>query len=138
LRQNFGNIAATDREIDTYSHPDEQLSYEQHCGSFGQRTDRSAGANDYHVGEHQLLSAKMVRHRSANSCSNDSTKHQTRSNETDHVGLNVKFSDDDRHRHAENENDVAIEQGTPSRKHPKPALNLVQRRLIQKERQALW
>jgi hypothetical protein len=138
LRQNFGDIAATDREIGTYSDPDEQLSHEQHCRSFGQRTDTGAGANNHHVGEHQLFSAKTVRHRSANSGSNDSTKHQARSNETHHVGLNVKVSDDDRHRHAKNENGVTIEQRAAGREHPKPSLNPIQRRLIQQERQALW
>ena len=97
-----------------------------------------APGNNHHVGEHQLLSAKVVRHRPANSCSNHSTKHQACSNETDHVGLNVKLSDDNRHRHAKNENDVTIEQRAPGREHPKPSLNPVQRRLIQQERQALW
>src|SRR5512133_1584393 len=65
-------------------------------------------------------------------------KHQACSNETDHVGLNVKIGDDNGHRHAENENDVTIEQRAPGREHPKPSLNPVQRRLIQQERQALW
>jgi hypothetical protein len=115
LGQNFGDIAATDREIDTYSHPDEQLSYEQHCRSPGQRTDRGAGGNNRHVGEHQFLSAKTVRRRPANSRSNDSTKHQACSNETHHVGLNVKISDDNGHRYAKNENDVTIEQRAPGR-----------------------
>jgi hypothetical protein len=80
----------------------------------------------------------MVRHRPANSCSNNRTKHQARSNETDHLGLNVKISDDDWHRHAEDKNGVTIEQCASGREHPKPSLNPVQRRLIQQERQALW
>ena len=108
------------------------------AGPFASALIQAAGGNNHHVGEHQLLSAKLVRHRPANSCSNDSTKHQACSNETDHVGLNVKNSDDNGHRHAKNENDVAIEQRAPGREHPKPSLNPVQRRLIQQERQALW
>jgi len=62
-----------------------------------------------HVGEHQFLSAKMVRHRPTNSCSNNSTKHQARSNETDYIGMNLELSDDDGHRHAKNENGITIE-----------------------------
>ena len=57
----------------------------------------------------------MVRCRSANSCSNDSTKHQTGANETDYVWLDMKLGDDSRHRHAKNENDVTIEQRSSGR-----------------------
>lgn len=78
--------------------------------SVGQRTDRSAGSNDYHIREHQLFSAKMICHRATNSCSDNGTKHKARANEADHVGLNMEFSDDDRHCHAENKNDVTVEQ----------------------------
>ena len=42
--------------------------------------------------EHQLLSAKTICHWPANSRANDSTKHQARSNKTDHLGLNAKLS----------------------------------------------
>jgi len=57
----------------------------------------------------------MVRRRAAYSRANDSTKYQARSNQADHVGFNVKLSDDNRHRHAEDENDVTIEQCAPGR-----------------------
>jgi hypothetical protein len=113
--QNFGDIAATDRKIDTYSHSDEQLPYQQHCRSLGQRTDGSAGANNDHVGDHQFLSAKMVRHGAADSCSNDSAKDQARPNKTDHVRLNVKLSNEDGHRHAQDENNVTVEQRSSGR-----------------------
>ena len=51
----------------------------------------------------------MVRHRPANSCSNNSTKYKARSNETDYLGMNLELSDDDGHRHAKNENGITIE-----------------------------
>jgi len=107
------------------------------AGPLASDTGTGAGGNNYHVREHQLLSAKMVRHWPANSCSNDSTKYQARPNETDHVGFNVKPSDDNGHRYAKNENGVTIEQRSPGREHPEPSLNPVQRRLIQQERQSL-
>jgi hypothetical protein len=60
--QYFRNVTATGREIDADSHPNEMLPDKQHRGSVGQRADRGTDANDDHVGEHQLLSAKMICH----------------------------------------------------------------------------
>jgi len=79
----------------------------------------------------------MVGHWSANSGAKDSTKHETRADETDDVGLDVKLSDDQRHRHAKDENNKAIKQRAPGREHPKPSLDGLQRRLIQQQREAL-
>lgn len=115
----------------------EELSDEQHRGTVGQRAGRRARANEYHVGEHQLLSAKTICHWSTKSGSKDSTKHKTCADETDHIGREMKLSDDEWHRHAEDENDETVKQRTTGREHPKPSLDRLRWRVVQQQRQAL-
>ena len=74
----------------------------------GQRAGHGTRADDYHVGEHQLLSAKTICHRPAKSGPKDSAEHQTCANEPYYIGRKVKLSDDQWHRHAKNENYEAI------------------------------
>jgi hypothetical protein len=108
FRQYFGNVTATRWEIDADSDPNEKLPDKEHWESIRQRAGRSARSNNYHVGEHQLLSAKMICYWAAKSGAKDSTKHQARADETDYVGREMKLSNDQWHCHAENEDYKAI------------------------------
>src|SRR5947208_7080879 len=123
FRQYFRNVTATRWEIDADSHPNEKLADKEHWESIGQRAGRGADSDDYHVGKHQLLSAKMICHRPAESGTEDSTKYQTRPDETYHFGSEMKFNGDQWHRHAENEAYKAINQWASGRAHPKPSLD---------------
>ncbi len=79
----------------------------------------------------------MIGHWSAKSGPKHSTKHQTCADETDHIGCEMKLSDDQRHCHAKDENTEAIKQRSPGREHPEPSLGGGQRRPVQQQRQAL-
>jgi hypothetical protein len=50
----------------------------------------------------------MVCHWSAEAGSEDSAKHQTGADETDHIGREMKLSDDQWHRHAKDEDYEAV------------------------------
>jgi hypothetical protein len=131
FRQNFRDVAAADWEIDSDSYPDKKLADKKHHRSVRQRTGRCARGNNYHVGKHQPLAAKTIGHRSTDASPENSTQHQGRSDKPDYAGFDMKLSDDERHRHAENKNGEAIKQRAAGRKHPNPSLDGFQRRLIQ-------
>jgi hypothetical protein len=69
----------------------------------------------------------MIGHWPAKSGPKDSTKHQACADKTNHVGLEVKLSDNQRHSHAKNENGEAIKQRAPGRERPEPSLDGFQR-----------
>ena len=73
----------------------------------------------------------MICHWPAESGPKNSTKHQTCTDQTHQVGLEMKISDDQWHRHAENENYKAVKQRASGREHPKPSLDRFHRRTIQ-------
>ena len=108
FRQYFRNVTAAGWEIDADSHPNEKLAEKEHWEFLGQRAGRGADSDDYHIGKHQLPSAKMICHLPAESGAKNSTKHQTRADETYHIGRKVKLNGDQWHRHAENEDYEAI------------------------------
>jgi hypothetical protein len=130
FRQHFRNITTTRWKIDADSHSNEKLPYEEQWKTIGQRAGRGARGDDYHVGEHQLFSAKTICHWTAKSGPKDSAENQACADETDHIGCETKLSDDQRHRHAKNENCKAIKKRAPSREHPKPSLDRFQRQVV--------
>jgi hypothetical protein len=84
------------------------LADKEHWESIGQRAGRGADSDDYHVGKHQLLSANMICHRPAKSGAKDSTKYQTRADETYHIGSEMKLNGNQWDRHPESEDYKAI------------------------------
>jgi hypothetical protein len=108
FRQYFRDVTTTRWKIDADSHPNEKLSDKEQWKAIGQRAGRGARGNDYHVGEHQLLSAKTICHWPAESGPKDSAKHQTCADEPYHIRCETKLSDDQWHRHAKNKNYEAI------------------------------
>jgi len=104
FRQYFRNITATCWKIDADANPNEKLPDEEQWEAVSQRAGRGTRGDDYHVGEHQLLSAKTICHRPAKSGPEDSAKHEARTNEPYYIGCETKLSDDQWHRHAKNEN----------------------------------
>jgi len=108
FREYFRNVTTTRWKIDADAHPNEKLPDKEHRESIGQRANRGAPSSDYHVGQHQLLSAKTICHWPAEAGPKDSTKHQASADETYRVGRGMKLSDDQWHRHAKNEDYEAI------------------------------
>lgn len=77
----------------------------------------------------------MICHWSSKAGPKHSTEDQTCADETYQIRRKTKVSDNEWHRHAEDEYHEAIEQCATDGEHPKPSLDRFQRRTIQKQRQ---